>query len=448
MNPVDQQGAPTQFAPLVQGRADRRAVRRRIRLRGEDQLTKGAVNLMANTAVTGLLGVVFWAAAARLYSAAQVGRDSALINAMLMLSAICQLNLIDSLIRFLPTLAHRRRARAVALAYAAGSVAAVFGGGAFVLLAPGVTQRLHFLRSDSSLAMVFVLATVLWGVFNLQDAALTAMRRTSWVLAENSAFSLAKVAALPLLVGLIGHGVYVAWILPPLFLIPIVNWLLFTRVLGRDGGPEPEANRDRGLVLGSVLRFLAQDYVSHVLRIASFGLIPLIVLARLGDSASAYFSIPFALIVALDLLFHNVTTSLTVEGALDMQRVRELTHTVVRRFLIWQVPLTALVVLAAPLLLLPFGSAYARLGAGPLRILALTLLPRSAIYLLQALARLRARGLPIILSEATIFIVSAGGAIALARGLGLDGAALAWLIGNGGVALVILPWLVRYLRRA
>jgi O-antigen/teichoic acid export membrane protein len=423
----------------------------RIRKGHSEPLMTGAFNLLANTLVTGVFGIAFWGAAARLYSTSEVGRDSALISAMVGLSALCQLNLIDSLIRFLPTIPHRRRARAVAFAYAASAVAALAGGSIFVFVAPALTHRLAFLRAEGILAVVFVLATALWGVFNLEDAALTAMRRTSWVLAENSVFSVAKIAALPIMLALVGHGIYVAWILPTMILVPIVNWFLFTRVLGRTppspGQPEPdEATVSHGLGLSVILRFLAQDYVGYVLRITSFSVIPLIVLGRLGDANNAFFSIPFSLIVALDLLFYNVTTSLTVEGARDPSRARELTHLVIRRFLVLQIPLTACVVAAAPLLLLPYGSSYAHHGASVLRILALTLLPRSVMYLFEALSRLRAHGAPILLTESGVFVLATGGAIMLSHPLGLDGVALAWLIANSALALFISPWLLRYLR--
>lgn len=425
------------------------ALARRLRPSDADPLTTGAVNLMANTAVTGLLGIVFWATAARLYTPADVGGDAALISAMTGLSSICQLNMIDSLIRFLPTLPQVRRARAVGLAYTASSIAAAAGATGFILVAPHVISSLSYLRTDTLLAVVFVIATIVWGVFNLQDAALTAMRRTSWVLAENGVFSVAKIVALPLLLGALTHGVYVAWVLPPALLVPVVNWFLFTRLLR--GAVEPSAADDAPpparLGLRVVIRFLAQDYVGYVLRIVTFSLMPLIVLARLGQTDNAYFAIPFALLQALDLLFYNVTTSLTVEGARDPARTREFTRLVIRRFLVLQVPLTALVVLVAPLLLLPYGSNYVHHGTGLLRLLALTLLPRSAIYLFEALSRLHARGGPILLAEATIFVLVVGGAILLTPALGLEGAGLAWLIGNGTVALVVTPRIIHYLRQ-
>jgi O-antigen/teichoic acid export membrane protein len=410
----------------------------------------GALQLMANTIATAGLGIAFWAVAARIFSPATVGRDSALINVLLALSAICQLNMNDALIRFLPTVAPERRARTVAMAYGVSAVAALIGGSIFVVVAPEVSHQLAFLRTDDGLALIFAGSTIVWGVFGLQDAALTAMRRTSWVLAENTTFSIAKIGMLPILFAIgVRHSVFIAWILAPLLLVPVINWLLFTRVLppDRNRSPAPVAETTApALGRRLILRFLALDYVAFFLRIGAFAAIPLIVLTRLGAAGNAYFSIPFTLVAALDLLFYNVTTAMTVEGARDLARAGEFARLVIRRFLVLVAPLAALVVIAAPLLLLPYGTTYSHRGAGVLRILAISLIPRAIIYLFEALTRLRARGAPILLTEAGIFTLAAVGAAVLSGPLGVQGAALGWLGANIVVALAVAPKLIGYLR--
>ncbi len=114
--------------------------------------------------------------AARLYSNVEVGRDAVLISVMIELSTICQLNLNNGFVRFLPSLG-RRSGRAVGAAYALTGVLALVVGSAFVIIAPRASNELAFLRDDVTLKVGFVAALVLWGVFALQDAALTATRR-------------------------------------------------------------------------------------------------------------------------------------------------------------------------------------------------------------------------------------------------------------------------------
>lgn len=52
-----------------------------------------ALSLMGSTLTTSVLGVLFWAVAVHLYSAGQIGIDSALVSTMMTIATVCQLNL-------------------------------------------------------------------------------------------------------------------------------------------------------------------------------------------------------------------------------------------------------------------------------------------------------------------------------------------------------------------
>jgi O-antigen/teichoic acid export membrane protein len=102
-------------------------------------LLRGAYSLAANTALTSALGFVFWVLAARLFSDVEVGRDTVLISAMLELSTICQLNLVNGIVRFLPGLGDVAP-RILALAYLATGAVAIALGASFVLVAPRISS--------------------------------------------------------------------------------------------------------------------------------------------------------------------------------------------------------------------------------------------------------------------------------------------------------------------
>ena len=420
---------------------------RRVRAHLDEPLFRGAYSLMTSTALTALLGIAFWALAARSAPVEQVGRDAALISSLITLSAIFQLNLVDAIVRFLPVLRHAVRRRAMLLAYGACAVAGVLGGMAFVLIAPAASDQFSFLAEDRLLAAGFVGSMALWGIFVLQDSALAAMRRATWVPIENAGFSIAKIALLPLLVALGStHAVFLAWMLPTLLVVPIVNALLFGRVLRPDRDAAPGEATGPSLGRRGLVRFLAQDYGGFVLGQAAVTLVPLIVVAQLGDAASAHFYMPFMLVVAFDLLFYNVTTSMTVEGAHDESRTAHLASTVVRRFLVILVPAALLIAAAAPLLLIVFGQQYVDAGTGVLRLLALASIARAIVCLYVAIARLQSRGSAILLAQGAVFAGVVALALALSGPMGLEGIGLAWLAGNAAVALVVAPSLVRLLR--
>ena len=99
------------------------------------QLLRGAYSLLANTAVTSVLGMGFWVSAARLYSSVEVGRDTVLISVMIELSTVCQLNMGNGIVRFLPDFG-QHSARALGGVYGLTATVALVVGTVFVRSLP------------------------------------------------------------------------------------------------------------------------------------------------------------------------------------------------------------------------------------------------------------------------------------------------------------------------
>jgi O-antigen/teichoic acid export membrane protein len=410
------------------------------------QLLRGAYSLLANTAVTSALGMVFWVAAARLYSSVDVGRDTVLISVMIELSTVCQLNMSNGIVRFLPDFG-RRSARALGAVYGLTGAVALVVGSAFVLVAPSLSRELSFLGDETVLAAGFVAALALWGLFTLQDAALMATRRAPWIPVENGLFGALKLMALPILLAASAvNGVFLAWVLPMALLLVPVNLLVFRRAL-----PAHVAGvvRESSLVrLGPrrVVRFLAQDYLASVFTQATLTVLPLLVIAILGARESAYFAMPFTIVLAFDTFAYSACASLVVEATLEQERLRDLTKLFARRVLTLLMPAAALLALAAPLVMLPFGHVYAQHGAGVLRLLLCASLFRVVIALFSAVARVQGRGLRLALVELVLLVLVLGPAVPLARSHGIEGVGAAWLGANAIICLGVLALLVRFLR--
>jgi O-antigen/teichoic acid export membrane protein len=410
-------------------------------------LVASANSLLLSTGASAVLGAVFWIVAARLFDAGEVGRDSALIGAMVELSTICQLNLDNVLVRFLPGV-RAPAGRVVAGAYGVNAVLALVLGTAFVLVVPSVSGDFAFLRDDGAVAFAFVAGLVLWGVFTLQDAALTAMRRARWVAVENTAFGVLKLTALPLAVALsVGHGVFLAWIVPMALLLVPVNLLVFRRAVTAHRAAPAAAPGDGlpALERGHLRAFLAQDYLGQVLMRLGVTLLPVLVVATLGAQSNAYFYIPFTIVIACDMMVLSIGTSIVAEAAYDARLARDHVRTALRRYGPPLLAGVAVLVAAAPLVLLPFGTDYAREGAGVLRLLALAIVPRALIFLAGAVWRLQGHGRWLLGAEALMLVVLLGPVVPLADGLGLTGVALAWLGSATAAGLLAGLWLLRFL---
>jgi len=414
----------------------------------KDPLISSAYSLVANSALTAALGVAFWSVAARLYDPVELGRDAALIAVMLELSAICQLNMVNAITRFLPSLV-RGTASALLRAYAASAAAALVGGLLFLLLAPRVSNEFHFIVDDWRLGALYVVGLVTWGWFALQDAALTAVRRASWVPVENGLFGILKLAALPAFLALgAADGVFLAWTLPVLLLIVPVNLFLFRTaipVLLRKHRPAGSSVLAR-LGRRGLVRFMAQDWGATALALAPTAFLPVLIVALLGPRANAYFFIPYMIVTAFNMLFAAAGTSLVVEGALAEDRIRAMAERIARRFALIVVPGTTVMIAAAPLILLPFGEDYVDKSSSVLRLLACGCVFYAALALYVAIARVEGRSFRILTVEAVKLPLLLGGAIVLSGPLGIEGIALAWLGAVAMVALAVAPSLVRFLR--
>jgi len=419
------------------------ALRRRL---GEDPLIASAYALMLNVLLSSALGVAFWIFAARLLEPAAVGRDAALVSTMIVLSTVCQLNFGATLLRFLP-IVKMSPARAVAGAYALTCAVSLLAAVGFVLIAPLLSSSYRFLSQDPLLCAVWVLAVTAWGVFALQDSVLTALRRSSWVAAENAAFGALKIAVLPLLaVAGVGHPVFIAWMAPMIALLVPVNYLIYRRAIPQRAlaGDEPspvERFGRRGLA-----RFMAADYLASIFIQAGTTLVPVLVVGLLGARRGAYFYIPFTMVCTFDMLFGSAGYALTVEGAMAPERLTALVRATLRRFAPLLLAGAVVLIAGAGLVLSPYGGGYVRHGAPLLSVMACASVFRAMITLYGTVVRVQGsawRGMAI---QGLLLASVLGATFALGARGGLHGVALGWLLASALSALPTLPRLWRVLR--
>lgn len=393
-----------------------------------------AYALIISSASTAVLGFVYWTLAARLYSAHDLGVNAALISTMMFLSYVSQLGLAGALTRFIPT-AGRATTRLILGSYGlavlmSAAVASIFVLGAGIW-APGVRPLI-----DSPAAIAWFLAAAMaWSLFALQDAVLTGLRRTVWVPIENTIFAVVKVLAVVALAGsLTGAGVYVSWTVPAALSIVPINIMIFRWFLpshvSRHGEKQPEGSP------GLIARYLASDYGGSLLVSASTSLLPLIVLATVGASASAYYYIAWTVAYSLQMFSLNMSISLSVEGASRRSEVGRAMRRMLKLLVGLQLPLVLLVALFAPVILQLFGSRYSDEGTTLLRLLALGVFPHGVNAVCLGVARVR-RQLRVIFA---IQAAQAGSLLTLTLvfmpAMGIAGVGVAFLLGQSAVALV------------
>jgi O-antigen/teichoic acid export membrane protein len=398
-------------------------------------LTRNGYALVASTAVTSVLGVVFWVLAARLYPAQQVGLGGVLISTMVTLSSASQLNFGNVLNRFVPV-AGSRAGRLILVAYAAALTAALIIAGAFLLAANRLMPELAFLTTDPLLAVVFPLAVATWSIFALQDSALAALRKAVWVPVENTVYSIAKIVLLLVFAGLaaLGVSIFAAWTAPLVVIVGVVNLWIFGVVLPRRA---TSSAVPADLSPRAMARFFGWDYAGGLAMTAAMGIAPLLVLSNGGPTASANYHLSWTITYSLYLIGRSMGISLLSESAADPARASALAADAVVHTMVPLVGAALAIALGAPILMAIFGPSYVEEGTALLRVLAISSIPWGMVTIFLAIARARGWMLAIVLTQVATLVLLVGLGVLLLAVMGPLGMGVAWLTTHTLVAVAI-----------
>ncbi|MCG5212677.1 oligosaccharide flippase family protein [Streptosporangium soli] len=399
-------------------------------------LFRNGYALMANTAITAVLGMGYWLLAARLYAPEDFGRGQALITAMRLFASLTALGFVGALARFIPV-SGRRTAEIVVRAYVIAGATGVTAALGFLLTLP-LWGETYARLSGFGPGLFFLVAVLVWSVFTLQDVTLAGLRKATWVPVNSICFGLVKMAMLvALATALPDDGIFVSWIVPTTIALIPINIFIFGFVIPRHVRDNPGGNPPR---LREIGRFLAGDYPGTLSILAIVYLIPVLIATRVDEATFGYFSMAHTLGSLIELLAMNMATSLTVEGSFDRSRLAANARTALRRAFMIIVPIVVVTIIVAPLILSVFGTDFAEEGTLLLRLMALAVLPRVLIeiYLSGLRTRSEARklalvqvGLAVLVIASTVVMFPAFGVDAVGYGLLFSELLVAVLIFGG-----------------
>jgi O-antigen/teichoic acid export membrane protein/GT2 family glycosyltransferase len=392
--------------------------------------------LVVSAALAAVTGFVYWVVAARLYPAEDVGRNLAAISALKLIAGIAQLNVATALLRFVPYSGAASR-RVVGRGYLLAGAMTAAVAAVFVLGLGTWSADLRFLRDDPVLAVWFVASVTIWALFAAQDQVLTAVGRTGLVPIENLTFALVKLGLLvAFAVALPATGILMSWTVTTALAVAAVSGYLFSRALPRHMARRPVATPPSIRDIGG---FLVLDYIASLFLFVAISGLPLLVLDRTGEVATAAFLLSWMLTYSLYLVPLAMGQSLVAHSADDGADLDADLRTLLGHSAALVVPAVVLLVVFTPAALSLFGPEYAPYET-TLRLLALSAVPNLLIDLSVAAAQVRRRMRTIVATRA----VQGVGVVALALYLmprhGVAGVAAAWLIAQtataAGIALV------------
>ena len=410
------------------------------RLKASALLTN-AFALTASTVGSGALGLVFWVIAAHISSARDVGRVSAEVAGITLLSGLGQIGFVSIIARFLPV-ARRRSSVIIRRGYAGTLVVTWILACAFVALRFGRA----FLSRDAGSVAIFVVSVLVFAVFSLQDVVLTAMRRAPWVLAENILVAVARLLLIPLVLVFGSRmGVLTSWAIPMGVAVIVVNWLTFNKLV-----PVKEAlGDDRGLLpsRSELLSYGAAQFIGGVTGNIVSLLPPVLVASMLGPTASAVFYIPWLLCSSFIALLWNIVFSLVVEAVHDMARTQQMLKQAAWMVVVVTCGGGLVLGAGARLILSVVGSQYRDSGTVVLQLIALSLPFAGVCSLYGALALIDKRTWVTTILDAIGVVIFIGGGVLVAPRYGVAAFGLAFLFSQVLIALASVPGIVLRYRK-
>jgi O-antigen/teichoic acid export membrane protein len=380
--------------------------------------------------------MLYWVLAARLYGETLVGNSSAVISAVLLITAISMLGLGGGMNRFVPRAGEHTR-RLVLTAYAVVIAMSIALSVGFLLLVDVFGMRK--LVGDGTLAWLGIIsATMLWSIFRLQDQVLIGLRQAIWVLIENSIFNVAKIVVLVAGAGWLGQAIVTgSYFGPTAIAIALVTWLIFG-VYTRPERLKPAPADLPALTIREVALTSMGDHIGSLSAEAASRLLPLLIVAILGAAPTAHFSMAWLIASMLSLVAGAMTDSFTTEAARDRAHIGKHSRDIMKYMAAIVIPAAVIMAVGAPLLLWLFGRNYAEQGTALLRWLALPapLVVFNTWYL--AFARVMGRIRQVIWFQVTGAVTLLGVSFLLLRPLGIVATGIAWLASQIVLAVIAI----------
>jgi O-antigen/teichoic acid export membrane protein len=394
-----------------------------------------AYTLIVNQFLGAALGMLYWALAARLFSADIVGQNSTLISTILLLGALAEFSLKSAMGRFVPR-AGRGIKKLIVYTYLVNTVVALLMTGAFFWLGSYFSFTNDLMTDMKLLPLALLVLPIFWTIFYVQDGVLTGLREAKWVLYENLAYNVIKIVVL---VGLFftgnRYGLLASWFLPVPLMVIFVNALIFMRFVPRY---LREHQEEPGITLKEAAKSVGGDHVGTILAETGIRILPLLVLNMLGKSASAYFYEAWLIGNTIYLIAYNFASSFAVEAASNRAQIVTISRHILIQKARLVLPLALAVFIFAEIGLNIFGADYAREGTALLRWLALAAVPMILNIWYLGYARITGKNLGIIRNQGLTCFITLGLSYLLIGAYGITSIGVAWFVAQLVVALIVL----------
>ena len=437
MTYLDPEDAEMQGRRTVPSRRSPRAIVAGVYHQHRDLLLNTG-SLYGTVGVTAILGAVYWAFAARLFSQQDVGYGAAEVPAMTLFGTIGMFGLGTLLVGELPK--RKRRAELASAALITCALGSLLLGLGFVVIAPQCSGEFATMLNSLGQKSIFVVGVMLTGVSMAFDMATIGVMRGGIQLGRNMAFSAVKLAALPIFAVLlhdrVGFDIAFSWVVGialSLALVAARMALSGTRLLVRP---------DWGLLRSLRRTAMAHNWINVAITVPPT-MFPILVTVLISPSANAAFYVAFTLATFIYMIPHHLGTVLFAMAAAEPDAIAHKVRFGLKLSYVIGLPAMAVLILGSHQILSVYGPGYARIATVPIWLLALGYIPSVPKMLYIAICRANNR-IAYCATILTVFtVVEIGGVAVGAAAGGLIGLSVALLAVLTAQGIAITPPLLR-----
>jgi O-antigen/teichoic acid export membrane protein len=382
------------------------------------------------------LGFLFWALAARIMTADNVGLASGAVSLTALLAGLAQLGLGYGLVKHFAQADDPNGLLNMSIV-----ISGLAGFGLALLpfmVMPAWSPALLPLRDSLFTTLFFIVLVLSTTLSQLLHWAFLATRRVEFSLIKQTGQAFLAIILLFMLSKVMpGYlSTIAAYTIATVISLAVAFWVFLPKA-------QPGYSFGLGFKVSSLASFTKFSLINHItdqIQRVPDTLLPLIVIYLLGPSAGAYFFVVWTLARSIAAWAGSIAESMFAEASNTPALVSTFAWRSAKLGLLLAGAMTLAMLAGSQLLLSIYGQDYVEQGTGLLYWVALASMPGVLLSIFINFLRIRDR----LRGVFTVTALSNGGSILLAYfgmvWLGMSGAGLGWLIGQMIVLIGVLSW--------
>jgi O-antigen/teichoic acid export membrane protein len=297
---------------------------------GSNRLFRDAGSMASSSMAAAVLGAAFWALAAKVFPAHELGVMTAVLAVVVAISTVIASATGGAYTALLPAVGAARTS-----VYARGQrlhlILAVVGGIAGAL---ATTTFLSQVRASVGVGVLVLVGVLAWSSFSLQNSTLVALGRARWLPAVNVVMSLGKILLLAILAfSLSGQIVEIAFIVPAAAAVLILRPAI-VRIVKSGKDLPATASVPAAQAVSEFNGLSLQMGAFSALSLGATTFTPFLVTMFAGPTEGALFALILTIVQTLDAVGTAMAASLVVHAASAPEHGRTMAGSILMRALV------------------------------------------------------------------------------------------------------------------